>query len=55
MSAEQAPAPDPRIRQAVDELESLIKQRYPTATFDVAPGAAQVEWAGYVDSWKPAT
>ncbi len=29
---------DPARRSAVDELTSLIKQRYPTASFTVGPG-----------------
>src|SRR4051812_43801427 len=38
MTAEQIPTADPRISQAVDELQTLIKQHYPTASFEVAAG-----------------
>jgi hypothetical protein len=38
--AEQAsPIEDPRIAAAVAELEALIKDHYPTATFSVGPAA----------------
>ena len=30
--------PDPRIRQAADELQELIRSRYPTAVFSLSHG-----------------
>ncbi len=38
MSKEQLQQRDPRIERAVEELEGMIRRRYPAATFEVAPG-----------------
>ncbi len=38
MSIEHAHEGDPRVQQALGELEGLIRQRYPTATFRVSHG-----------------
>jgi hypothetical protein len=38
MSVGRQIAPDPRIDQAVAELQGLIRERYPSATFDVVAG-----------------
>lgn len=37
MSHEQLHAADPRIRQALNELATLVRRRYPDATFQVTP------------------
>ena len=38
MSTEHIAATDPRIARAVEELQGLIQQRYPEASFDVVEG-----------------
>ncbi len=38
MTAERQATSQPRIDQAVSQLQSMILERYPTATFDVLPG-----------------
>jgi hypothetical protein len=38
MTAEHQRGQDARIDQAVAELQGMIRRRYPTATFEVAPG-----------------
>lgn len=38
MTSEQTADRDPRIAQAVAELQDVIREHYPSATFDVAPG-----------------
>ena len=39
-------------KPATDEFAVMIDTR---DALDIAPGAASVEWSGYVDSWKTAT
>jgi hypothetical protein len=39
MHHEQLQAADPRIGQALNELAALVRQRYPEASFQVAPSA----------------
>jgi len=43
MSRERLEESDPRIQQAVAELQALIAARYPTATFSVGPGGENPE------------
>ncbi len=38
MSTDKLKPIDPRINQALDKLKAFIAQRYPAATFEVAPG-----------------
>src|SRR5437667_11739334 len=38
MNAEQTPELDPSTRAALDDLQGMIRRRYPAATFSVARG-----------------
>ncbi|HET7036196.1 MAG TPA: hypothetical protein VFI42_10995 [Thermomicrobiaceae bacterium] len=43
MSSERLNELEPRILQAVAELENLIRSRYPAAEFDIGPGGEDPE------------